>query len=133
MNQKAFGLLVVLGLLASSFLILFLHRSMEERPEDTIQEQWRAITNRQLTKAYFAYTSKEYQELTTLKEFKELVNYLPQAIGNDALELSEVEDDFPIIVIEGLIQGASDLKLYYEMLLHNGVWKVDRMLLLEEA
>lgn len=126
MRNTIFGILASLGLIATSFLILFWHYSLQEDPEDTIQEQWRAIKARELTKAYFAYTSKEYQDLISLKEFKELIKYIPQPIEG-TLELIEVEDQYHF---KGRI---NDLKLYYEMFLQNGVWKVDRMLLLQEA
>lgn len=133
MSKKCFGIWVVLALIASSFLILYFHHSLQDYPEDTIQEQWRAIKDRELTKAYFAYTSKEYQDITSLKEFKELVGYLP--IDGESLKLTELEDEYPYKVMEGIIQGIdpADLTLYYEMFFQNGAWKVDRMLLLEET
>jgi hypothetical protein len=133
-GKKTFGILVVLGLVAASLLIFLWNYLVQENPKDTIQEQWRAITAHHLTEAYYAYTSSYFQDATSLEEFKELVNYIPHPLKSNPLELFEVEDQHPFKAIEGVIQGVdpADLKIYYEMLFQDGIWKVNTMLLLGE-
>lgn len=134
-KKKNSGFMIVLGLIAASFMIFLWNYLTQERPEDTIQEQWKAISARQLTEAYYAYTSKDFQDSMSLEDFKDLVNFIPQPLKGDGLELIEVEDVHPFKAIEGVIQGVDPavLKVYYEMLFQDGLWKVDGMLLLEEA
>lgn len=126
--------MVVLGLIVSTLLIFWWNYASQEKAQDTILEQWNAISGRQLTEAYYAYTSKDYRDAISLREFKELLKFIPEPIERDGLKLIEIEDQHPFKVIEGIIGGISpsDLKIYYEMMLQDGVWKIDRLLLLQE-
>ncbi len=120
-----FKLLLIIGLVICA--ILFWKGLKEEDPTDVVKEQLQALHDNKITEAYYAYTSKDFQNVTPLDKFKEFIKSYPTLLQSKKVELS-VKDtpDEDIKVIEGNIVSSNNtvLPVEYQTILENSKWKI---------
>jgi hypothetical protein len=91
-----------------------------------IDNYLKAIRNQDLSKAYYGYTSKEFQESTSYKEFEEFLQNHPQLLKNDGAYFSKfhIEDDVGNFEGDLKTSDESKQKIRVRLLLQDGKWKI---------
>lgn len=84
-DNKSFGIKVVLALFLLMFFAYGISRLNEETEQKIVKEQVEAIQGKRLTEAYYAFTSKEFQEATSLDDFKKFIGNFPLFTENTAV------------------------------------------------
>lgn len=125
-SSKRFGISLVLILLLLSFGLVFLDRHAGDDAETTLFNHFKAIKEEKLTEAYYTYTSKDFQQNTSLEEFKNFIRSIPQ-IGDDAtlqVEEKQTSDDQRSIL--ALITRPQTDPIYFriDLVKDDDEWKV---------
>ncbi len=93
---------------------------------DTVQKQLIALRSDDITKAY-SYTSKDFQKMTTLEDFKNFLNQYPSLKNNKKLSFTErrIEND-NTGTLKGTLTSKEGAKTPIEYLLikEGGSWKI---------
>ncbi len=118
---KFWALFALLLLLALYLVSLF-------RPESqtTTTEQLKALKEGRTTEAYFAFTSKEYQQKTPLIEFRKFLENNPELVNYKTINtLKEALAD-PLGTWDGtlVLNDGSIAKVHYEFIKEDNKWKV---------
>lgn len=79
MNEEnaTYGKKVFFSLLIASFFLVFLNYSFKENADKVVLDQFEAIQQKKYAESYYAFTSKEFQQVTSLDQYKTFLNNLP--------------------------------------------------------
>jgi len=122
-------LLILAGIAAG-----FLYNKETQTPVAQIaQEQMEALKKGNITRAYYLFTSDNYQDEQTLEEFREWVRDNPIVTQNDALDLyGETIQGNTATITGGLkYQNEPGAHIVYQLVNEYGGWKIDNIQLLE--
>ncbi len=118
---KLVAALAVLALIVVSVGILFTESIVE-----VIDEQLVALKANDVTKAYYAYTSKDFQKATSLDKFKQFVKAYPEFSKVQSTHFSERSIKDSISTIKGTLTSADNVRIpvEYQLIKENGKWKI---------
>ena len=93
----------------------------------TVQDHLKALKGNELTKAYYAYTSRQFQEQTPLEQFKEFVNAYPILQNHLKAQYGEaiMEDDRGEVIAKlfgDAIDSTTDIAFYLNK--EDNDWKI---------
>lgn len=93
------------------------------------QDQLDAIKTNQMTKAYYGYTSKDFQSSTSLDSFRKYVKAHPVLIHNAEAIFHTRSFDDNIGILEGMLtaKNGSTIPVRYQLVKEDNQWKVLNM------
>lgn len=135
-NRKGFGWikLLLLGALLLAAYAFFNNYSKED-PVDVVKDQLKAIKSNKITEAYYAYTSKDFQSVTSLDKFKEFVKSYPVFAQNQSADFKLKDGpNEDVKIVDGDIIGANKkfMPVEYQLILEDDKWKILYMKFLTE-
>lgn len=113
-------------------LHLYPHSQDEYEPLiQVVESQLSALRQKDVDRAYFFYTSKDFQKQTSLDEFKRFIQANPVLSDNKSITMTNVRMDEQISYYQGNITSAKggSRTIDYNLLEENGQWKIQSMLL----
>lgn len=127
--NRRLGKLIVSLLILAALLIGVWNLLTGEFPHDVIDEQLEAIRGNKLTEAYYAYTAKEFQDATSLDEFKKFLKSFPEIGTHDSKDYEDLEDQNNIKLVKGLFKTKSGdhFNVLYQLIEQDGKWKILNM------
>ncbi len=130
-SKIAIGLILIaiVGLAAGYFF-------MQEKKaplSELAREQMEALKIGNLTRAYYLFTSDQYQENTGIDQFREWVKSNPIISENDQLEIygEKIQGDYATVSGGLKSENAPDMPVVYHLVNEYGGWKIDQIQLLE--
>lgn len=100
----------------------------------TVEGQLTALRQNKISEAYYEYTSKEFQSVTSLEAFRQFLHAHPILLKARSLKIDEhrVEDD--IGIIKGLLKADGEEEIVEFFLTNDGDrWKISRIELVSPA
>ena len=93
---------------------------------ETIDDHVLSLRENNIAKAYYKYTSKEFQEETSLQEFTSLVHRQPPLKDNFSIELTGIEFFEGVGQYRGILSSTEGKKIMieYELVKCDGSWKI---------
>lgn len=93
---------------------------------DTVHNHVASIREKELPKAYYQYTSIEYRDDTSLKEFEKFVNTFPALYNNASITLGTIMFEEHIGIYKGVLTSKNGEEAYIEYYLtRDGTkWKI---------
>jgi uncharacterized Zn finger protein (UPF0148 family) len=98
-----------------------------------IDGQLAALRANDLDKAYFSYTSKDFQNTTSLDNFREFIDSFPAFLKSKALNISQRTSENSIRTLTGSLVTVDDesFSVEYRLIKENGKWKILSIRLLD--
>jgi Domain of unknown function (DUF4864) len=95
----------------------------------TVDGQLSSLRARQLSSAYYNYTSQEFQEATSFEDFKEFVSQHPILANNTDAVFNDKTIDNGLAFIRALLLNRSKLEaeVLYNLIRENFAWKIHSM------
>lgn len=118
---KLLASLAVLALIAVTAGILF-----TESWVDVVDHQLEALRQNDISKAYYAYTSKDFQKATSLAQFQDFVQKYPIFLQSQSAHFTQRSIKNKIGTLKGNLT-ASDHKqipVEYKLIKEKGKWKI---------
>jgi hypothetical protein len=133
MKQKKITFLSI-GFAALALMIMggvgfyFLGESQETITQ-TARGQLNALKRGNISKAYYLYTSDNYQEKNSLEQFRKWVNDHPILTNNDTAKFFDenILSDYAILSGELRNSQGNSVPLIYKMINEYGDWKIDSL------
>lgn len=121
--------LAILALIVVSIGILFTESIVE-----VVDDQLAALKSHDITKAYYAYTTNQFQTATSLEQFKAFVNAHPELSDIQSTHFSDRSIKEGVSTLKGVITTSKNLKLpiEYQLTKEGGKWKILNIQLLSE-
>lgn len=118
---KLVGILVILALLCVTAGIIF-----TERWVDVAEEQLEALRHHDIEGAYSKYTSKEFQEATSLEEFQKFVENHPIFFHNQSAYFTQRTIKDHMRTLRGYLvsQNHQGVPIEYKLTKEDDRWKV---------
>ncbi len=93
---------------------------------EPVQAQLVQIRQHHIEKAYEEYTAKEFQKITTLKEFNTFIKGHAGFANNSSLELGKLTVDNNTVMLAGTLHAKSGAKypVEYHLVFENDAWKI---------
>lgn len=93
---------------------------------ETIDNHIISLREENIQKAYYKYTSDQFQEETSIREFKAIVNRHPPLKNNAAIQLSSIQFFEEIGQYTGILTSTSgeQMMIEYELIKSEGGWKI---------
>ncbi len=113
--------LAVLALIAVIAGILF-----TESWVDVVDHQLEALRQNNISKAYYAYTSKEFQKATSLAQFQDFVDKHPVFLHNQSAHFTQRAIKNQIGTLKGNLTGSdhTQVSVEYRLIKEKGKWKI---------
>lgn len=127
------------ALLLTGFVIALISQLLTLNPGDVVEDQLEAIKENRITEAYYNYTSKEFQEASSLEFFKEFIKTYPALANAKTIDFEDkeiIEDKAskkPYAILKGVLTTEEDVKvpLEYKLVKEDGTWKIINLKLTE--
>lgn len=97
-------------------------------PKELIQSQLEAIRSRELAKAYFAFTSKEFQKSFSLQDFKTFVKKQELFFHHRAVQLHSAKQEATWVATLCSVED-EQFPVEYQLVLEKGIWKINHILI----
>lgn len=122
-------ILIIAVLLGGGMVGLFSTDNETGELEERAAEYFEAVSRGELTKAYYAYTSKNFQKETTLDSFKKGVKGYTLFQGAGSIQFNKRQTNDEEGFLQGIVKSAqgtqSPITLWF--IKEEGEWKIDRM------
>lgn len=91
-----------------------------------IQDQISALRAGDLNKAYYSYTSKDFQDSTSLLDFKKFINIVPELKNNKSASFTDREFKNNEGTVKGTIESndGATISIEYHLVKENNEWKI---------
>lgn len=91
-----------------------------------IENQLKALRDKEIDKAYKDYTSSDFQKQTSLEDFKELIGKFPQLSNNKLFQFQSfyTEDDIASFGGDLLSMEGDFVRVEYDLVMEDGKWKI---------
>lgn len=118
---KILGILAVIALIGVTAGILF-----TEGLVDVIDNQLTALRENKIDKAYQKYTAKEFQQATSIDEFKDFVEAYPIFTQNTSAHFTQRSLSHNIGTLRGNLTSPEHVKIpiEYKLIKEDGKWKI---------
>lgn len=126
-RQSTLWLKLLLGLLllgvASIVLVILLSGDLT----DTVSDQLQTIKEGKLTEAYYNYTSKAFQEATSLSNFREFMNVYPVFSHHRSVRFIDrnTDNDSGFLHAMILTEKGMEIPVQYRLVKEQDKWKID--------
>ncbi len=93
---------------------------------DTVEGMMRAIREQDFTRAYFAFSSKEFRRVTSLDSFSHFVKTSPVLIKNKTISTTKIltYGNNAVYYAVGVAQDGTAVNIKYDLIIENGSWKI---------
>jgi hypothetical protein len=117
--------LLILTGIAVAAIIIFGVKSIQA-PVAPIKSQLAAINNRDLNKAYYDYTSKNFKTVISFNQFKAIIESNPQIFKSKDSSFTDVSIKNGFATVKGTITGQDGTvtKMTYTLVKENSQWKI---------
>ncbi len=118
---KLASLLAVLALIGVTAGILF-----TESWVDVVDHQLEALRQNDIAKAYYAYTSKDFQSATSLDQFRHFIEAYPVFLNNQSAHFTQRSIDRNIGTLKGNLtsQDHVNTPIEYKLIKEDDKWKI---------
>lgn len=118
---KLVGLLAVLALIGVTGGILF-----TETLVDTVENQLEALQDHDIDKAYLTYTSKEFQNTTSIEQFRDFVQAFPIFLENQSAHFTQRSISHNVGTLKGILTSSDHINtpIEYKVIKEDGRWKI---------
>lgn len=125
---KILSILAVLALIGVTVGILF-----TESLVDVIDNQLDALRRGDISKAYHTYTSKEFQESTSLEQFQDFIQAYPIFLNNQSAHFTQRSIKDNVGILKGNLTASDHKKVpvEYKLVKEEGKWKILSIRLLQ--
>lgn len=134
-TPKTYGWLLPVILFITCLLVIFYYFSFSnEFVDNVIKKQLNAIKDKHFTEAYYEYTTKEFQNTTSLETFREFLNNNSIFNDNSSIEFSSnhIEDNIGKVQTILTDKNGSQGKVLYSLDKDsNNKWKIQYIQILE--
>lgn len=122
--------LAILALIGVTAGILF-----TETLVDVVDNQLEALRENNIPKAYYSYTSKDFQAATSLDQFRNFVEAYPVFLNNQSAHFAQRSMEHNIGTLKGNItsQDRVSTPIEYKLIKDEGKWKILSIRLLKPA
>jgi hypothetical protein len=105
---------------------LILNALLIEDLTDTVENQLKAVKNQQLTEAYYAFTSKKFQESTSMEAFSTFIKTHPAFSTNQAIHFKERNVNNDIGTLDAVLTTKKNQKIQveYKLIKEADQWKI---------
>lgn len=113
--------LAFMALVGVTVAILF-----QENLRKTVEDQLTTLHAKDVTKAYYLFTSQDFQKATPLETFREFVNDHPAFINNKTFEINTIHTYDDKRTLTGKIKSTDGevLPVEYQLIKEDGTWKI---------
>lgn len=128
------GLIGVFGVLS---LVVFASAAMpavnSQKINELINSQLMDLQNNQIDRAYAVYTSKDFREVTSLKDFEGLLKRYPFFMGTPQVTITALSFDQNRGVVKGSLTPSKgqSFQVIYDMTFEEGTWKISAIQILQ--
>jgi hypothetical protein len=93
---------------------------------DVIDNQLEALKNSDITKAYYGYTSKEFQAVTSLEQYQQFVESYPAFLNNQSAHFTQRSIQNNICTLKGNLtsQDHTNTPVEYKLIKEDKKWKI---------
>ncbi len=93
---------------------------------DTVHNHVAAIRDHELPKAYYQFTSEEYRDNTSLKDFEKFVKAFPSLSHNCSITLGTIMFEEHVGIYKGVLTGedGKDAYIEYYLIKDGSKWKI---------
>lgn len=125
---KIIAILAVIALIGVTAGILF-----TERLVDTVDNQLSALKRDDINQAYYDYTAKDFQQTTSLEEFRHFIKSYPIFIHNQSAHFTERNVKDHVGTLKGHLTSEEHVKIpvEYKLIKEEGKWKILSIRLLQ--
>lgn len=118
---KLISLLAILALVGVTAGILF-----TESWVDVVDHQLEALKQQDISKAYSAYTSKEFQDTTSLEHFHNFIEAYPVFMNNQSAHFTKRSIEGNIGTLRGKLTSNEHIEtpIEYKLIKEDGKWKI---------
>lgn len=97
-----------------------------QAPVAPIKGQLKALNDGDIDKAYNDYTSNGFKKITSLEQFKLVVESNPQIFKSKSSSFTDVKIENKQAIVKGTITGKDGTltKIRYDLVLENDEWKI---------
>lgn len=92
-KNKKFGIGLISALFFLMVLIYFFSLSHQNKEQTVVESQLQLIQEKKFTEAYYSYTSKDFQEATSLENFKKFIANFPLFSEKHKLKFESIDKD----------------------------------------
>lgn len=118
---KIAAFVAVLALIGVTAGILF-----TESLVDVVDNQLSALRENDISKAYYNYTSKDFQAATSLDQFRSFIDAYPVFLNNDSAHFSQRTIEHNIGILKGTLtsQDKVNTPIEYKLIKDDGKWRI---------
>jgi TolA-binding protein len=118
---KLIALLAVLALIGVTAGILF-----TESWVDVVDHQLDALRQHDISKAYYNYTSKDFQTATSLDQFRNFIESYPVFLNNQSAHFTQRSIEHNIGILKGALTSNDHVStpIEYKLIKENDKWKI---------
>lgn len=118
---KIFFFLIIVASVIGVLLAL-----ASEDISEPVEAQLKTLRHERITEAYYLYTSKGFQEATTLDRFREFVKNYPVFIDNDSMQIlnSKKENHQGSVDVVLTSNHGDKVQIEYQLIKENDRWKI---------
>lgn len=126
-------LLLAFALIGLLFLISLLY--FKENPKESISDQLEALKANKITEAYYDFTSKDFQNSTTLDIFREFIKTYPAFTSNKSFTIDSQSTENGIGTINATLEAKDGKKtqVQYKLIKEGEKWKILSIRLVENG
>ncbi|CUI17830.1 conserved hypothetical protein [Candidatus Protochlamydia naegleriophila] len=97
-----------------------------ERLVDVIDNQLEALRQNDVTKAYYGYTSKDFQAATSQEQFREFIETYPVFLNNQSAHFTQRSIDNNISTLKGNLTSQDHINtpIEYKLIKEDDKWKI---------
>lgn len=118
---KLIAFIAVVALIGVTWGILF-----TESLVDVVDNQLEALRKDDISKAYFAYTSKDFQSATSVDQFRNFVHAYPVFLNNKSAHFTQRAMENNIGTLKGNLTSTDNVTtpIEYKLIKENDKWKI---------
>lgn len=116
----------LVGFASLALFFFFLTTFLKENMDDVVEEHLKKIREHRITQAYFDYTSKNFQDTTSLEAFRDFVISYPELSENKMFRVEEKTAENEIGAIKGVLisNDLQEMKTEYQLIREGDKWKI---------
>lgn len=116
----------LLSAVALVFFTILIMTFLTEDLTDTVEGQLKAIKQGNLAEAYYAFSSKKFQQATNLEAFKDFIKKYPAFSENKSIQFKERNVNNDLGTLDGVMTTNQDKKtpVEYKLVKESDQWKI---------
>jgi hypothetical protein len=125
-KQNRFLVKLVIGVSFVAVALTILMAIFSAGPSAVVKEQLAAIKEKHYSDAYYNFTSKSFQEVVSLNEFRQFIDQYPAFLTSPSARIDheKIQDGLGYLEATLLTRQGGELPVYYRLLKEGDKWKV---------